>query len=366
MVWVPHIGGDPIGKSGGHRGYLIPILSLVPGNIEAPIGCKHEMVRVLGIDPNRMNIDMPRLTVPAGSTECRERFAAIQRSRGGRPGNVDCICVLRVYTDLAEIQWPLIAVTRERPGNTVVIRAVQPATFWIQRWRRLLIGSWRRATPARPGGHTVIAPVECPAPTGSRRFLADSCDGVFRSHLTYFDLRVHHAWVGASYVDGNPAVGSLCKAVTAQSIPALSTVGRLPKAASGPTSVVATSAATPLITCGVERIAIRRVHDDVCESCIVIDEFDPVPRAAAVHGFVNTAIWIRSEEVSIRGNVYDVRVLWIDDDARYCLRPFETDVGPRLAAVRRLVNAVAKRGGISVIGFARSSINDVGICRTDG
>ena len=56
----------------------------------------------------------------------------------------------------------------------------------------------------------------------------------------------------------------------------------------------------------------------------------------------------------------------MDDHAADVVRVAEAEVQPRLAAVERLVHAVAPRGGLAVVGLARAHVDDRGVGGRDG
>src|SRR5437773_6743123 len=53
-----------------------------------------------------------------------------------------------------------------------------------------------------------------------------------------------------------------------------------------------------------------------------------------------------------RGYVNNIRVFWIDDDARYSLRVFEPHEFPRVAGVGALIHARADGHAVASPGFA--------------
>ena len=84
------------------------------------------------------------------------------------------------------------------------------------------------------------------------------------------------------------------------------------------------------------------IDDQVDESGVLIDELDIGPGLAAVGGLVQAAFLIRAEKVADRGDVYDVRIFRIDDDAADALRFLQADVGECFAAVGRFVDSAAE------------------------
>ena len=69
--------------------------------------------------------------------------------------------------------------------------------------------------------------------------------------------------------------------------------------------------------------------------------------------------------VAQRADVGDVGVQRIDDDARDVMRVCEAQIAPRLAAIERLVHAVAEADAVARVGLARAHPDDVRIMRID-
>src|SRR5688500_18072440 len=66
-----------------------------------------------------------------------------------------------------------------------------------------------------------------------------------------------------------------------------------------------------------------------------------------------------------RGDVDDVRVKRMHDDAPDVMRVAKPHVLPRLSAVGRLVDPITPRGALSVIGFSGANPDDVRISWID-
>jgi hypothetical protein len=81
----------------------------------------------------------------------------------------------------------------------------------------------------------------------------------------------------------------------------------------------------------------------------------------AIYRFVDAALRIWSVSVSQGTHVDDTRVLGINHDPANLASVLQPQVGPRVSAIHRLVNAVA-RGEIGTnVGLTRSCINGVGV-----
>src|SRR5207244_3218624 len=149
--------------------------------------------------------------------------------------------------------------------------------------------------------------------------------------------------------------------VARQLRPETLTVDALPQRAAGAAAVEAAAAPAPLITRCINNVGIRRIERDVGEAGVFVDVFDLAPRPPAVGRLVDAAIRTGAEEVTGRGHVDRFGILRVDHDARDRLRLPQADVRERLAAVGRLVDAVAERGRLAIVGFAGPDVHDVGV-----
>src|SRR5438132_1325431 len=92
---------------------------------------------------------------------------------------------------------------------------------------------------------------------------------------------------------------------------------------------------------GQERLGIAGTHLQFDDAGPVIDKQHLLPRLAAVGRLEETAFLVGAVEPAERADVDDVGVLRMDDDTADLEALLEAHVLPRLAAVHRLVNAVA-------------------------
>ena len=185
----------------------------------------------------------------------------------------------------------------------------------------------------------------CPRRAGVERAIDT---GVWRACL---HRRVHHVCVlrvqgkpNASLVDRGEAVGESC--------PRRSTVGALVDVGSGASAVESPRASLALIHRGVQHERVGRVDHQIGRAGVFVNEKHLRPGASAVCGLEYAAFRVRPPEVSAGGDVDDVDVGRIDDNAtdRACVP--EPHVGPRRAAVGTLVDTVAPARTLSGVCFA--------------
>ena len=197
--------------------------------------------------------------------------------------------------------------------------------------------------------------------------------------LRVLDQRVDHVAVAAIEVDADTADLLHCLLIRVcffhfriprqtffQFLPRRPAVGRLVQTAAGTAAAEAENRAAPLIRRGDERAGARRIHGDVADAGIVVDEENVCPRSAAVRCFIDAAIFRRTPEVSFGSNVHDIRIDRTDHDASDVHRLVQSHVLPRVAAVGRFVNAVAPRRALAIVRFAAADPDDRWIRWRDG
>src|SRR5438132_215436 len=96
-------------------------------------------------------------------------------------------------------------------------------------------------------------------------------------------------------------------------------------------------------TC-IDRLRILGVHRDHRAAGRCVGSFkDPVPGFSAVGGLVDATLLTVAPELARHGDVNGIRICGIDENFRDPLRLFQTHIGPVVAAINRLVDAIAYR-----------------------
>src|SRR5205807_6734310 len=90
------------------------------------------------------------------------------------------------------------------------------------------------------------------------------------------------------------------------------------------------------------------------------------PGLAAVGRLVQAALLVRAPDVAEGGDIDDVGVGGVDDDAADVLRVPQAHVLPGLAAVGRFVDAVAPGDAVAGVGLAGADPDHVGVRFGDG
>ena len=67
-------------------------------------------------------------------------------------------------------------------------------------------------------------------------------------------------------------------------------------------------------TRGIENVAVRRIHGDVAEAGVLIDELHEVPRGPAVRRLVDPALGVGAKEMALGRDVHHLGVSRVDHD----------------------------------------------------
>src|SRR6185436_1405315 len=108
-------------------------------------------------------------------------------------------------------------------------------------------------------------------------------------------------------------------------------------------------------------VGVGRIDVDVRAGRLGIDVEDALPGLAAVSGLVEAALLARAPLTAEDGHIDNVGVFRIDDDPSDLVRRGEPDAGEVLAAVGRLVDAVADRRVVARVLLAGADVDDVGV-----
>ena len=104
---------------------------------------------------------------------------------------------------------------------------------------------------------------------------------------------------------------------------------------------------------------LSRIHRHVDEAGVLVDELRVGPGAAAVRRLVEPALLARAPQAPERRDVDHVRAARVHHHAADVVRLREAHVLPGLAAVERLVDAVAPGGRLAVVGLAGPRVEDL-------
>jgi hypothetical protein len=124
-------------------------------------------------------------------------------------------------------------------------------------------------------------------------------------------------------------------------------------------------ATAPVVARGEHAVGIRGVDADVDEAGVGIDVVLALPGLATVLAAVEPALLVGAVERARGGDEDDLRVRRVHRDAADVIGARETDVGEGLAAVGRLVDAVAEVRAALVVRLTGADIERVGCRRRD-
>ena len=291
-----------------------PVRGPVPRRRHPAVAPQDQVVGILRVDPQLVvvDVDLHRAIVA-------ERAPTVIRDRELRAEDVDAVRVARVDADLGVVHRTRVRVGHLLPRLAAIRGAEEPAL--------------PRAAAAAPE----------PLPRLARIRL---------------DERVHEVPVPPVDVDPDAALVALGETLR-EFHPGVAAVHGAVEAAAGPAAVEAPPRPLPLVHGREDRVRVRRVHGEVDGARVLVDVEHPLPRVAAVPGSEHAALLVRPPKVADRRYVDDVRVARVDEHAGDVLRRLQPLVRPRVAAVRRLVDAVPPRRGLPVLGLARPHPHEV-------
>ena len=178
-------------------------------------------------------------------------------------------------------------------------------------------------------------------------------------------IDVHHLRIAARDVDVDAALRRLGEATALHLGPRLPRVGGLPERGARAAAIEEVRTAHPLPARRPHHVGIARVELHVDEARLVADELHELPGRAAVGALVEAALLVRSPRVPQRGDVHDVRVARVHDDAPDLLGFGQSHELPAAGAVGRLAHAAARRDGVARVLLAGAEIDDVRVARRD-
>src|SRR6185503_14676197 len=149
--------------------------------------------------------------------------------------------------------------------------------------------------------------------------------------------------------------------IARQFSPGVPSVRRLEDAAARPAALQRPGFPIDFPETRIENTRVGRIHDQVDGSGLVAAGKNLVPGLAPVFRSKNSALIIRSPDVTQRRDVDEVRIFRMHANAWYLTRVVEAQVLPGLAAVGRFVHAVAVRNVAANRRFAHAHIDCVWI-----
>ena len=278
-------------------------LAAVVGDAHAAVPAEQQVARVGRVDPHgvEVHVDARRAGGP-------ERAAGIVRHEQLHAEDVDPVIVLRVDPDLAEVHRPRVRVAHLLPRRAPVVGPVDAAVIGV------------------------------------------------------LDPRVEDVRVLAVDVEPDPSRRALGQA-RGQLRPALAGVGRLVDRAARPAAVEAPRRAPPLVGRRVQDLVVRRIHEEVGGTGVLVHLQQEIPGVAAVRRPVDAPLAAGRPQAAERRRVDDVVIHRVDDDARDVVGILEPHVRPALPAIGRLEDALTPRRALTVVVLACADPDDARVGR---
>ena len=270
----------------------------------AAVVADHEMLRVVRVDPEVVEVAV-RAVAHRG-----HGLAGVVRAEGARVQHVHHVGIFAVGNDVRVIERALAhvpVVGHQRPRRARVVRLEQAA-------------------------------------------------------LGVLHERVHAIRVHRRHRDADAAHEARGHAgVPCDLRPRLATVGALEQPAAGAARRHREFGAVRLPQRGVHHVGVGAVHGDVDGRRGIVAEQHAPKALAAVGALVHAALRVRRRVLAEGRDEDDVGVGRVDADLRDVLGPLEAEVRPRLAAVGRLVHAVACHDVAANARLTHADDDDVGV-----
>ena len=287
----------------------------IPRLEEARVASDDEMIGVRRIDPHRV------IVFVVAHHRKLPRVAAVVREGEVHRHPVDAVRVLRIDAYLREVERTVVDRTHPLPGLS------------------------------RIGG------------------LIDTREELLRlyaAHAIGLDHHVENAGVTGRDIDVHAALRRFWESAAFDLGPTAAAVRGLPESGARAARLEERRLAQTFVRCSVEHFRIARIHRDVDEARLVADELDQVPALSAVRGLVHPAFGIVRPDGAECGDVDDVRIGRVDDDATDVLRLLESDRCPADAAVGGLIDAVPRGHAVARVLLTGADIDGVRARRRDG
>src|SRR4029453_2291556 len=134
----------------------------------------------------------------------------------------------------------------------------------------------------------------------------------------------------------------------------------------GPAGAEGPALAAEVPHCGIQQLWILRIHRQRRAAGRLVRALQHErPALAAVASLVQTAIRRIAPQFARHAGIYGVRILRVDRDLDDALGALQSHVVPGVAAIGRLVDAVADRPRIARPGFARADPDRLRVVRIE-
>ena len=285
-----------------------PRLPAVPRDRDAAVAADDQMIRIVRIDPERVifGVDRAEHVAKVSSTVVRDVEPAV------RSEEVDAVAILRIDPNLAVVHRTRIH-------------------------RRQLV----------PRVAAIHAAVDAALATGG------------------FDDRVDQPSVAAEDVEADASFLAL-REPRRQRRPRRAAVDGAVDAAARSAAVESPGFALALIGRGEQDLGVLWIHGEIGRAGVLVDEQHLVPGLAAVDRLEYAALGVRTPQMADGGNVHDIGVARMNDDAPDVTRFFEARGSPGATRVERLVDAVAPRGALPIVRLTGAGPHDAAVGRRDG
>ena len=310
VVRVGHVQVHVVELADGKVGQEAPVGAHVPRGVQAAVVPQDHVARVSGVDPQVVVVHVHAGVVLQLHGQRRERAAAVFGAVQGARHQVHALGVVGVDAKLAVVHGALVEVVDLGPRLASVERLEDAAVFRLHDrhdQRRVALRDRQADPPLVAFGQA---------------------DGQLPPTLAAVDGLVDSAARSAAHEPPRPT--------------------------------------TALIGRRVQHRRVGRVHGQIDHARVVVHEQHLAPAHAPVGGLEDAPFRVGAEQVSHRGHPHHVRVGGVHHDAPHVARLLEPGQAPALAPVGGVVDALAPRRAVAVVGLARAHPDLQGVRRRQG
>src|SRR6185369_7910435 len=278
---------------------VAPIAAAIPGYPDAAIVAVDDVVGIRRVDPDGVDI-----AVDVAETGLHEGAAAILGHVHVDAAEPDLLIVVGVHADLAEVGRARIGVAHAGPGGALVFGAVDAAE----------------------GGMLEFGVDDVGVPAIDVKGAAADVSGRGQASGHFGPLR--------TAVQGTVETGI------------------------GTAAVISKDRAAARVGRGVEDVGAFGIDGDIGDAGVFVDGQRLGPVSASVGALVDATLFVRPPEIAERGDVHDVGIGGMDHDAADVAGVLQAEVGPGDAGIHRLVDAIAPRRTLSIVGLAGADVEN--------
>ena len=336
MIGLLHVDADGVEFAQLEIGEMIGRAAAVVGDGDAAVGGGNHVVGIFGVDPEAAEI-----------------------AEGGDKGIPAATALAQTGPGFAAV----VGLDHVGAGDEHPVGIVGIDAELVEGIAGLTADVFSFRADAAPGAAGVVGAIDFAADIGSRR--GERSIALLRSaraEVEVVDDGVYDVGILAADIESD-AAGVALRQTAGHLVPFGAAVGGFVDAAAGARLHDLPGEPDGIIHGGVQDVRIAIIDRQVDRAAGVVDEQFLLPGMSAVGRLEDAAFLIGCAQVAERGYPDDVGIGGVDDDAGDVLGVAQTHVGPGIAAVGGLVDAVAPVGAAGERIIAGAHPDHVGIRR---